>query len=1000
MIALILSMLRERRIQAITVLLLCVFATAAAVAAPVAVRAVERGIIATEVAAAPSAQRSVTLNTVDDGGDRATNLEENAAGVFALPGFDRYFSVEHFVLGLGGGLTRFAFRDEVCAHLRLVRGRCQMALFEAIVGEETAKRFNLAPGDPVRVAFAHWNDLKMIYEPAGPPATLTVVGIYAPGDLGDPYWARGRYFAPNSTGVRSEPIFADRRTLDSVYVEVRSQVLDLVAAPGTLSIGNLSAVRSEVDELRGNLEGGEQRSTSMQTDLPALLDRIDTSRRLAGSLMPVAFVPLVVLCWFVIYLAVAYGAFGRRHELGIVALRGVSRARRWWLASGETALAILAGAPLGYLLGHLAVREAARMRWGSTDGTQLSWHPLPYALAALAGALLAGLLGLRTELRAPVTDLLRRVPSRGRRWSSMAIEALVVVLGVLAALQLRGTDRGLTGLGVLVPGMTMAAVALVAARIVIPVAGMIARMALRRGWLGSALAAVQLARRPGSQRLLVLITVAVALLSFVAAAADVAGRARRDRAAIESGASTVVLVESVDGRRLMNAVRAVDPSGQYAMAVGVLPAGTVDELPRLAVDSTRLAAAAVWRDSYGAGSAAQLAQALRPPAPDPVVVTGRRLVLDLENRGEKGSAVAVSLALAPARGGPVTRAVFGEVRAGRATYTADAPGCADGCRLAAVLVQGEPSVSTNVVLFELRQTDPDSVVVSQADFADRNRWWSPVGAEIGTGTAGLNIHTYNVGLDDPEPILPADVPTPLPVAATARLALDYRLTGVDRRRYKVSRAAAPAALPRLGSQGILVDLEYLERSSISPAPYPQAEVWLGPDAPPGTPERLRAAGLPVVGVLVADERRALLDRQGPALAGWFHLLAAGFGMLLALGGVGLVAIVDRRRRAEDLRALRHQGLRRRFVRRAALWGQLAIVGAGVVAGLGAAAVAWLVAGDRLPAAIDELVPVTAARWPTPSAVAWPWGIAAAGLVLAATVAAFDLRRAVARPGRD
>ena len=999
MIALILTMLRARRVQAATVLLLCVFATAAAVAAPVAVRAVERGIVSIEVSAATSAQRSLTLNTVETQGSGPTNLEENATGQFALPGFDRYFSLEHFVLGLGKGLTRFAFRDEICPHLRIDRGRCPMGLFEVIVGVETAQRFNLSPGDVVKVNYARWNDLKMIYEPAGPPASLTVVGAYRPGDLGDPYWARGLYFAPDATGARSEPIFGTRRTLESVHVEVRSQVLDLVAAPGTLSIDNLAGVRADVEELRHNVEAGEQRSTSLQTELPALLDRIDRSRRLAGSLMPVAFVPLVVLCWFVIYLAVAYGVFGRRHELGIVALRGVSRARRWWLASGETVLAILAGAPLGYLLGHVAVRQAARVRWGGTDGTELSWHPLPYALAALAGALVAALLGLRPELRYPVSDLLRRVPSRTRRWGSMAIEAMVVVLGVLAALQLRGADGGLTGLGVLVPGLVMAAVALVVARLVVPVAAWFARVALRRGRLGSALAAVQLARRPGSQRLLVLITVAVGLLGFVAAAADVAGRARRDRAAIESGASTVVLVQAVDARRLMSTVQAVDPDGAYAMAVGVLTGGSVDEPPRLAVDSSRLAAAAVWRNDYGAGSAAELARALRPATRDPIVVRGPRLTVDLENRGPAGSPVAVSLLLAPVTGGPVSRAVFGEVGAGRTKYTADSPGCANGCRLAAIVVQGEPSVTTDVVFYGLRQVGPAADIITPEQFADRNRWWSPAAAEIGS-EGGLVVHTYNVGLDDPDPVMPADVPAPLPVASTARLSSDYRLTGNDLRKYKVDLVSEPATLPRLGSQGIFVDLEYLERTSITPAPFSRAEVWLGPAAPPDAAERLRAAGLPVTGVLVADERRALLDRQGPALALWFHLLAAAFGLVLALGGVGLVAIVDRRRRAEDLRALRHQGLRPRFVRRATLWGQLTIVGTGMLAGLGAAAAAWLVAGDRLPVGIDELVPVTAARWPHPSAVAWPWGIAAVALLLAAVVAAFDLRRAVARPGGD
>ena len=103
---------------------------------------------------------------------------------------------------------------------------------------------------------------------------------------------------------------------------------------------------------------------AVNTDLPALVERVERSRELARQLVPVAFIPLVAICFFVIYLAVGYGIFGRRPELGLVALRGVTPARRWWLATGETALVILAGAPVGYLLGYLGVATVARLRLG------------------------------------------------------------------------------------------------------------------------------------------------------------------------------------------------------------------------------------------------------------------------------------------------------------------------------------------------------------------------------------------------------------------------------------------------------------------------------------------------------------------------------------------------------------------------------------------------------------------------------------------------------------
>ena len=113
---------------------------------------------------------------------------------------------------------------------------------------------------------------------------------------------------------------------------------------------------------------------------------------------------------------------------------------------------------------------------------------------------------------------------------TFAVEALVGALAIVATLQLRlTTNDGITGLGLLVPGLLVVAVALIAARALVPVAGLWGRFALRRGRLGVGLAAVELARRPGSQRLFVLLTVGAAMLAFVAAGADVASRARDDR---------------------------------------------------------------------------------------------------------------------------------------------------------------------------------------------------------------------------------------------------------------------------------------------------------------------------------------------------------------------------------------------------------------------------------------------------------------------------------------
>ena len=230
---------------------------------------------------------------------------------------------------------------------------------------------------------------------------------------------------------------------------------------------------------------------------------------------------------------------------------------------------IVAGAPVGYLLGHAARRPGGVVaaRRGRRRRAQPG-GPCPYALLALLGAL-----GGRPARAAPVAAPSRSstccAACRGRpaRWRSVVVEVLVVALAVVGDGAAAGRPAGLTGVALLVPGLVVVAVALVAARAFAP-GGRRAGPAPRCAGAGSGLglAAVQIARRPGSQRLFVLLAVASALLAFVAAGIDVAARARDDRARIMTGATRVLTVDQADVRRLLHVTRAVDPEGAWAMA--------------------------------------------------------------------------------------------------------------------------------------------------------------------------------------------------------------------------------------------------------------------------------------------------------------------------------------------------------------------------------------------------------------------------------------------------
>jgi len=315
------------------------------------------------------------------------------------------------------------------------------------------------------------------------------------------------------------------------------------------------------------------------------------------------------------------------------------------------------------------------------------------------------------------------VPRRGGVWRSALVESLVLALAVVATVQLRTSGQG--GVALLVPGLIVAGVALLAARAVTPVAGLVARRALRRGRLGTGLAAIQLARRPGSHRLFVLLAVASALLAFVAAGIDVAGRARENRAEIATGAARVVTVDGVDASRLLSVTRRLDPQGKWAMAVVPVEQSDPDAPDLLAVDSTRLGVAE-WRPEFLTGGTAavpELARSLRGSLAEPFVFQGTRLSVELSRESAPADPpLDVTLLFSPLASGGEVGAVVKGLEFGRVTRTVEVDGCTGGCRFSGIFVHLERGEQLRLTVRAIRQLDPPRDVVTPAQLATRDRW--------------------------------------------------------------------------------------------------------------------------------------------------------------------------------------------------------------------------------------------------------------------------------------
>src|SRR5207244_3284033 len=121
-----------------------------------------------------------------------------------------------------------------------------------------------------------------------------------------------------------------------------------------------------------------------------------------------------------------------------------------------------------------------------------------------------------------------------------------------------------------------------------------------------------------------------------------------------------------------------------------------------------------------------------------------------------------------------------------------------------------------------------------------------------------------------------------------------------------------------------------------------------------------------------------------------QVIAAVLGLLLAAGSLVLMATVDRGPRAQELTALRGQGVRARDVRAVAAIGYALLAGAGVVVGALAALADRLLTGGALPLFGDGWAVLAPPPQLRPGALLLAFGATAVVLGLASAIAAYQL----------
>ena len=489
------------------------------------------------------------------------------------------------------------------------------------------------------------------------------------------------------------------------------------------------------------------------------------------------------------------------------------------------------------------------------------------------------------------------------------------------------------------------------------------------------LAVRQIVRRPGALGHARVLIIALCLACFAASAWSVARSNRRAVATFRVG-TTMVADVTPRGASLEQAVDRVDPRGRFAMAaVAVSTASST----LLAVDASRLPVAAFWPSGISSSGIAAVRRALVPRTAPEVRLPAAPIRVDASTDATPAADVGLrdldlSAWLSNSQAG-TTIIDLGTLHRGAWTYTASPSDlCPGGCRLAGIGIVPAP-----------RRQPPTAgkIELDVHGISTRSRAgaWMAVPADLSaggwrSGTGGVGVRAGSAsglllsipasaaagyagatGTATPPMAAVADSPVVLPGAVTSEVASlngaalaggEVPTQGLDGNTLNVSTAVSSTALPGVGSNAVMVDLDLLSRGQVDPtARFATDQVWLGPAAPPNVLARLRSAGLQVDTLQRASTVFAQAERSGPALADDFLLVATAAALLVAAASTLSALGMTTRQRATELTVLEVAGVRRRMLVRA-LGVETVVLVATTLFGAAAGVIAAIMAVPSLP----------------------------------------------------
>lgn len=972
--------LRSRPLIAALLFALSVTAVLTSALGPLFVRAVHQSSLAEAVALAGPVGSSVTASLDLERGDNLDQASGVVAGVFDKVAHGStgtlwqapQLSVQttsNLGWTVGGArkqetLSRVASGEDACAHLMVVAGRCPTRGDEVMVSAADTDRSGAKVGSSL-----------LFKLPSSSITTLRVVGVYDPSRSATLDLMRPSSLAGQLARLTGDPLITTRTQLAAL--DQGALVTARLQLAGPLTAQDEPAARQTLDQAKAAALAVADRLVLFDSQLPQLLDDVDRRVASASVLMLVTVAQAEVLALFALVIALQRLGRSRSAEWGVGRLRGMPS---WsWLRSiwAEPAFALVLGLPVGLAAavaaGTLIIGRALR---AGTPVEWLRWPVLVAAGAAVLVALLALVAVSVRDVRRPLIELMQQA-SDSRRVNLVGVvaQSAVVLLAGAAFYQLLAggvlSSRG-SQLALLAPALFAFAIAVLAIRVAVV---LVRRFTARppRSLLGLVVGR-HAARTPSALNPAIVVAAGLALAVFSTQVLALSVRNQGLRAQAIVGADTVLQVSPADNVDLVQAVRAADPSGQYAMAVQEKAASSDGGTSRIvAVDSSRLDAVAPWMASWV--ETRSLSEALHPAATEPVVLQGDRIDLATVDVTLK-TAVAegysppalrpdLSLIVQPG-GGPWQTVSLGSLQAKPASYSAPLP-CPKGCRLVGIDLY-IPKGQTYETTFTITSVGTDEISPSTLAprLVEAGGWREQVGHFTGPdrsqsvtpspSAAGLHIRATDLDGDNHNLIAPTDSPDPLPAVLAPGLSVQpfpgmesvASGTGLDGQSQLIKVVGRATILPRALTDGVLVDLSNIQALSNPADSQATSEVWLAKGAPSTIEDQLTQQGVTVLSREHLEDTRQALLRQGNTRGAVVAVWVAMAGLLITLLTLAGARAADASRRRADWSALINTGVAPRTIRVLAFLeiAVPALVGALVGVASGVAAIS--LGASRLP----------------------------------------------------